>query len=231
MTPKIIALCSRSPQSGKDTVAKQLKSTLEAAGYKVMTIAFADALRHNVASLFGNEMYPMLMECLTCSAKDIPMPELSINKVQHKDYKQFLENMVGSSYYYHQVAQRSPRWHMQHFGNNYIKGHLGLEDHWVRIVHREVMGFKGSRFDYVIITDARSEVEFNWIDRFDGRVTQVEPVCFPESRSVAEHNHPVEQFDYSDYVWATVRNVWGRPETARDDIKSLFNEELHGIKP
>lgn len=231
MTPKIIALCSRKPQSGKDTVAKQLKFELECAGNKAMTIAFADALRHNVASLFGNEMYPMLMERLTCSAKDIPLPELAINKVKHKDYQQFLENMVGSESYYHHVAQRSPRWHMQHFGNNYIKGHLGLEDHWVRIVHREVMGFKGSRFDYVIITDARSEVEFNWIDLFDGRVIQVEPVCFPESRSVAEHSHPVEQFDYSDYVWATVRNVWGRPETARDDIQSLFNDELHGIKP
>lgn len=234
MTPKIIALCSRKPQSGKDTVAKQLKFELECAGNKVMTLAFADALRHNVASLFGNEMYPMLMERLTCSAKDIPLRQLSIGNLTHHDYERFLyrENKLG----YNELRQfirepRSPRWHMQHFGNNYIKGHLGLEDHWVRIVHREVMGFKGSRFDYVIITDARSEVEFNWIDRFDGRVIQVEPICFPESRAVAEYKHPVEQFDYSDYVWATVRNVWGRPETARDDIQSLFNDELHGINP
>lgn len=225
MTPKIIALCSRKPQSGKDTVAKQLKFELECAGNKVMTIAFADALRHNVASLFGNDMYPLIMERLNCSAKDIPMHSLSVGDLKHEDYKKFLSGTMKL------VEPRSPRFHMQHFGNNYIKGHLGLEDHWVRIVHREVMGFKGSRFDYVIITDARSEVEFNWIDRFDGRVIQVEPVCFPESRSVAEHNHPVEQFDYSDYVWATVRNVWGRPETARDDIQSLFNDELHGIKP
>lgn len=226
MTPKIIALCSRKPQSGKDTVTKQLKFELECAGNKVMTIAFADALRRNVAILFGNDMCPLIMERLNCSAKDIPLHSLSIDCVKHDDYRSFLQSLDKDP-----EQPRSPRWHMQHFGNNYIKGHLGLEDHWVRIVHREVMGFKGSRFDYVIITDARSEVEFNWIDRFDGRVIQVEPVCFPESRSVAEHNHPVEQFDYSDYVWATVRNVWGRPETARDDIQSLFNEELHGIKP
>ena len=45
MTPKIIALCSRKPQSGKDTVAELLKFELECAGNKVMTIAFADALR------------------------------------------------------------------------------------------------------------------------------------------------------------------------------------------
>lgn len=225
MKPKVIALCSRKPRSGKDTVAKQLKLELECAGNKVMTIAFADALRHNVASLFGNEMYPMLMERLTCSAKDIELPELAINKLQHTHYKQFLSDTMNLA------MPRSPRFHMQHLGDNYIKGHLGLEDHWVRIVNREVTGFHGSSFDYVIITDARSEVEFNWIDRVDGLVIQVEPACFPESRSIAEHNHPVEQFDYSDYVWATVRNVWGRPETALDDIQSLFNEELNGIKP
>lgn len=228
MLPKIIALCSRKPQSGKDTVAEQLKFELKCAGNKVMTIAFADALRHNVASLFGNDKYPMIMGRLTCSAKDIAIPELAIYNVKHEDYRKFLLNQYPDIQYNQPL---SPRWHMQQFGNNYIKGHLGLEDHWVNIVHREVTGFKGSRFDYVIITDARSEVEFNWIDRKDGRVIQIEPVCFPESRAVAEHNHPVELFDYSDYVWATVRNVWGRPETARDDIQSLFNEELHGIKP
>lgn len=225
MKPKIIALCSRKPQSGKDTVAEQLKFELKCAGNKVMTIAFADALRHNVASLFGSDKYLMIMERLTCSAKDIAIPELAIDNLKHGDYKKFLSNTMKL------VEPRSPRFHMQQFGDNYIKGHLGLEDHWVNIVHREVTGFKGSRFDYVIITDARSEVEFNWIDRLDGRVIQIEQVCFPETRAVSEHNHPVELFDYSDYVWATVRNVWGRPETARDDLQSLFNDELHGIKP
>lgn len=217
MIPKIIALCAPKPQSGKDTIAAQIKGELTENGHKVLTIAFADALRHNVASLFGNDKYPMIMERLHCAAKDIPIAELAIDCVKYDDYRSFLQSLGKDP-----EQPRSPRWHMQKFGDEHIKEYLGMDDHWVSIVDREIHGFKGYNFDYVIITDARSEVEFEYLDAVGATVIQVEPVFFPERKAVSEHMHPVEQFDYSDYVSFTVRNVWGRPETAMEDFRMHF---------
>lgn len=217
MTTKIIALCAKQPRAGKDTVTDQLIELLTDYGFKVGRVAFGDALRRCVSHLFTGIDPDTVASMLQSSQKDVEDARFAFANVVHRDYLYFLTRKGLDP-----KKPRSLRWHMQKFGDDFIKGDQGLKKHWVDVVDRYYRGPLGFRCDYLIVTDARSEVEFEWLAKNEAQVIKIDPVFFPAFDRPATHAHPVESFDFDDYVTTTIRNVYGRHEVAQGDISEFL---------
>ncbi|MGL5706803.1 MAG: hypothetical protein ACRDDF_00840, partial [Aeromonas sp.] len=155
--PIIISLSAPRPQSGKDTLAGQI---VEHFGKdRVATIAFGDYLRDCVSHLFGVRAQDV-REMLDDKRKDIPTELCMGTNIVHADYREFLLSKGVNLHFY-----QTPRFHMQMFGNDFVKGHVGLESFWVDVVSRRIEWLKRSmpNLKYIIVTDTRSPNEFEWL--------------------------------------------------------------------
>lgn len=204
---QLISLSAPRPQSGKDTLAGQLVTFL--GKDRVATIAFGDYLRDCVSHLFGIESSVVLRELLDTSDKD-KVTELSAGtNIVHADYREFLVNMGVNLHEY-----KSPRWHMQHFGNDYIKGHLGLENFWVDVVDRRIEQLKRAKpnLKFIVVTDTRSPNEFEWLGNQGAMFYMVKRKGFkPDQHDRAEGRHPVEMHAYSWTYDHVLWNQFGEP--------------------
>ncbi|MGL5965366.1 MAG: hypothetical protein ACRCZ2_13375 [Fusobacteriaceae bacterium] len=185
---QIISLSALRPQSGKDTLAKQIVQHF--GEDRVATIAFGDYLRVCVSLLFGIEDSLEMYARLSDSRKDAVTPICLGTSIVHSDYREFLLSKGVNLNLY-----QTPRFHMQMFGNDYIKGHLGLENFWVDVVDRRIATLKRSKpnLKYIIVTDTRSPNEFDWLDEQDAVFYLIHRSGFPKDlHDNAEGRHSVE---------------------------------------
>lgn len=185
---QIISLSAPRPQSGKDTLAEQIVQHF--GSDRVATIAFGDYLRDCVSHLFGAENALEVRELLSDSRKDVVTPLCLGTSIVHRDYREFLLSKGVNLNLY-----QTPRFHMQSFGNDYIKGFLGLEDFWVDVVDHRIAALKRCKpnLKYIIVTDTRSPNEFEWLDRQGAMFYMIKRVGFPKDlHDNAEGRHQVE---------------------------------------
>lgn len=217
--PIIISLSAPRPQSGKDTLANQL---VEHFGKdRVATIAFGDYLRDCVSHLFGTEDSLEIHMRLLDSRKDEVTPLCLGTSIVHAEYREFLLSKGVNLNLY-----QTPRFHMQVFGNDYIKGHLGLEDFWVDVVSRRIEWLKRSmpNLKYIIVTDTRSPNEFEWLKAQGAQFYMVKRAGFQKDQhDQTEGRHPVETHADNWKYDLTIWNQFGFREDMLNDFLEFNN--------
>lgn len=216
--PQIISLSAPRPQSGKDTFAEQI--ALHFSRNRVATIAFGDYLRECVAHLFGTRAADV-REMLDDKRKDIPTELCAGYNIVHADYREWLIQNGHNL-----AAHRTPRWHMQMFGNDYIKGHLGLTDFWVDVVDRRIAWLVKTKpnLKYIIVTDTRSPNEFDWLLNHGAMFYMVKRTGFAKDKHDDNtKRHPVEThadaWSYDHTIW----NQYGHPDAMLDQFLTSNN--------
>lgn len=219
MKPIIISLSAPRPQSGKDTLAAQLVNHY--GEDKVVTLAFGDYLRDCVSHLFGAETAFELREMLDDGRKDIPTPICCGNRIVHSAYREFLLSIGVNLNEY-----KTPRWHMQHFGNNFIKDHMGLTDMWIDVLERRMqwMQITKPNLELIIVTDTRSPNEFEWLAHKGAEFIMVKRAGFPkDAHDNIENRHPVEthaeSWKYDKVLW----NHYGERDRMLQDCLAFLN--------
>lgn len=217
--PQIISLSAPRPQSGKDTLAGQI---VEHFGKdRVATIAFGDYLRDCVSHLFGTENSVIVREMLDSSLKDMVTEHCAGTNIVHADYREFLLSKGVNLHFY-----QTPRFHMQLFGNDYIKGHLGLESFWVDVVSRRIEWLKRSmpNLKYIIVTDTRSPNEFEWLKEQGAQFYMVKRTGFlKDQHDNTEGRHPVETHADNWKYDLTIWNQFGFREEMLNDFLEFNN--------
>lgn len=205
--PRFISLSAPRPQSGKDTLAKMIVETY--GPNQVASLAFGDYLRDCVSHLFGPVNAVELRAILDTSQKDIPTEMCMGSNIVHADYREW---MIQNGH--NLLEYRSPRWHMQHFGNDYMKEHMGLHDFWIEVVERRVAWLMKTmpELKVVLITDTRSPNEFDWLKKQGAEFWMVKRHGFPKDKhDEVETRHAVEthadNWKYDHVVW----NEYGFP--------------------
>ena len=216
---QIVSLSAPRPRSGKDTLANQLIAHFGAD--KVATIAFGDYLRECVSHLFGHGYAIQMMECLHDNRKDIPTPMCTGTSLVHTDYREW---MVQNGH--NLLLNRSPRWHMQHFGNNYVKDHMGLHHFWIDVVDRRIEQLKRTNpnLELIIVTDTRSPNEFDWLGEvMEAKFIMVKRTGFPkDSHDDVTERHAVETFADNWKYDMTVWNHYGFAETMKTQALNVI---------
>lgn len=226
---KLVTLSAEQPRAGKDTFCDMLKAALP--DKTIRSIAYGDLLRTFVVDLFGgNVKCPYtrgeLLQMLLNDAKDMASEDFAINKLaQYEDYRAFL--MEKYKYCPREAARaRSLRFHMQQFGNNYMKIHKKNPNMWINHVHTAINNwFMSGTVDLVIITDLRSVEEYQLSRKLFNTQSCLIKTNRPPSVAHCNFNHPVEnqtKFMKFDQVF---NNVWGDKAVLEQQAK-WFSVEL-----
>ena len=216
--PQILSLSAPRPQSGKDTFAEQL--ALHFSRNRVATLAFGDYLRDCVSHLFGTNAQ-FIRELLDDSRKDLITPMCAGHNIVHADYREW---MIQNG---HSLTEpRAPRWHMQHFGNDYTKGHLGLTDFWVDVVDRRIAWLVKTKpnLKYIIVTDTRSPNEFQRLKNHGAEFIMIKRTGFNKDQHDDNvKRHPVETHADAWVYDMTIWNQYGHPDAMLDQFLTLNN--------
>lgn len=210
MTKRIISLSSVTPRSGKDTIAESLAMRLRCAGIKAELVTLAAPLKKALAA---HMQWTRGWEHASIHNKDGLSANFAIAHVAGSGYRDWLlETYEGD-----ELVARSPRWHMQQFGTNYIRDHLESPDHWLDIALKSMI----EDDTIYIVTDTRMPNEFDRFSAEGAVMVNIVPHGFPA-------DHPAMANDYSDQPTENAladklfeynfRNHWGKPEVAREAI-------------
>lgn len=164
MSKQLLVLNSIRGKSGKDT----LIALLESKGLKVHRVAFADILKRRCAEVLSfNEIEAGILEKhMHQSEKDQPSSDLAICNLPLSEYHSWLQ--IGNEL--DVEAPRSPRWHLQQFGTEYTRNHLGKPAEWLNLGLVEVeKGLKDPSVDLVVVTDCRLPNELEALEWFHNR--------------------------------------------------------------
>lgn len=215
---QVISLSALTPQSGKDTLADHIAST---DGLRIERVSFASKLRREVASLFASTSVFHSLELLAmlrCSAKDIEHPEFAITKLplntmeQHSgSYRWFMANMVNNDPI-EMTKPRSLRFHMQHYGNNYIREFQNKPFYWINYVRHDLNMLRNSGADVVIVTDCRDPLEFTMLtEEYNATTILIKKDGFPKSIHDTGESHNIEKFAHKFNYDFELDNIYGDP--------------------
>jgi len=157
--------------SGKDTCAQIL------AAYGFRSIAFADALRGEVAEAWRIDAR-MLSDRET---KEWDIPALAIANCADTAFVRQMQ-LCGHDL----QAPRSPRFIMQRWGTEYRRAQDG--DYWVKLVVRWAGCMRGAGWHQLAITDVRFRNEMAAVRSLGGHVLRVHrPDAQPLAADTGEH--------------------------------------------
>lgn len=150
--------------AGKDTVADLLRTHCSA-----RTLAFADALRGEVADAFCIDSAFLTRR----STKEQPLDALALNNCTDRA---FVDRMVvhhmESGNPINPSAPRSPRQIMQWWGTEYRRSQN--DAYWVSKAHQHISWLsKSEQADLVVLTDVRFVNEANLVRRWGGQIWQI----------------------------------------------------------
>lgn len=219
MSKPILALNSIRGKSGKDTLIEHI----EARGLKVHRVAFADNLKKECAEVLAlgrgcKGLVYAFERDMHSDRKDRVGPGLSINSLPLSGYKAWL---VGQTKH-HCGEPRSLRWHLQQYGTEYIREHLGKPNYWLNKGLLDVLnGHSDPSVDVVVVTDMRLPNEYTELTSAGAKAIRiVRNWHIPEVDTVPYHQSDIalmaHPFD------ALVVNEWGKPEAMFDKIKEFL---------
>lgn len=219
MSKPILALNSIRGKSGKDTLIEQMT----AQGLKVHRVAFADILKKECAeALTADECLARPMErCMRHSEKDVPREHLAIAMLPTSGYRDWLSHYAfpaDEDYY----KYRSLRWHLQQYGTEYVRQHLGKPNYWLDQGILEVLnGASDPSVDVVVVTDMRLPNEYAQLSRMGAHLIRIVRTWHvPEVDTVPFHISDIALM--ADPFDALVVNDWGKPEAMFDQIKRFL---------
>lgn len=126
------------------------------------SIAFADAIRAEVASAWGIDER-MLTERVT---KETPLPGLAIARCNSNE---FIEWAALQLLDLHQM--RSPRWVMQRWGTEFRLTQNAL--HWINLLNQRIHRLTGRGVNRIVITDVRTQDEAAFVKLMGGQLARV----------------------------------------------------------
>ena len=220
------SLSAIEPQSGKDTFANLLKECYESKGLTVRVTAFGDDLRQHVAGMFKYEDFQQTLQNLNSPSKDVPMAKYSVNCLSSgfQNYASFLLKEGVDKF-----ADLSLRFHMQHYGTDFIREFIGLDYLWLEAVTDRLAQWEVEEVDIVIVTDTRFPLEFQALkDKFDARFIKIEPKGFPETayKKEGRAQHKAESYSGSFEYDITIQNEYGFPERMLGQLYTLYSKPL-----
>ena len=215
----VLALNSIRGQSGKHTLIEQL----ELSGLHVFRVAFADVLKEECSQVLvgGPGRAAVTLErAMHSSSKDIPVAELCAVNIAKSSYRAWLLDRVPFN---ELMTPRSPRLHLQQYGTEYIREHLGKKSYWLDqgCEHIAFALSNRSNADVVVVTDMRLPNEYDRMFSMDARMVRIVRNWFnPNVDTQSYHQSDISlmahRFD------ALVVNEWGKPEAMYDQIKEFL---------
>ena len=161
---KIIGLNSQRGKSGKDTLCDLL-------GDRAIRFAFGDALKEACAKVIAvTPLYRqhLLEDMHDQSRKDKPVSLLRINDLPESEYKQWLITCTD----FDKFVLRTPRFHLQQYGNGFIRDYKGQPNKWLNSVKNQVEVLQTDK-EFIVITDVRQPNEYDWIRANGGLVVEI----------------------------------------------------------
>ncbi|MGL5189972.1 MAG: hypothetical protein ACRC7S_10040, partial [Cetobacterium sp.] len=159
-------------------------------------------------------------EMLDDKRKDIPTELCMGSNMVHADYREWMIQNGHSLLEY-----RSPRWHMQHFGTDYMKGHMGLTNFWVDVVDRRIAWMVKTmpNLEFVVVTDTRSPNEFEWLAHHNADFFMIKRIGFNKDlHDNVENRHPVETHAESWKYDLTIWNQYGYPNDMLERVLAFY---------
>ena len=190
----LIGLYSQRGKHGKDTLCELIGQS----GFKVKRLAFGDALKKETshAIAFDNYRASILEKyCHDQDFKDKDMRDLALYNVDDPCYRAFLRRRIGAQkdatvkWMLDQVAApRTMRWHLQRYGNDYIREYLQDPDRWVRSVAStyRAISLVPTAYDFIVVTDMRQSNEYGWLLSCGGIPLEVRRDWFDEQVDLKE---------------------------------------------
>lgn len=218
MSKPILALNSIRGKSGKDTLIEHI----EAKGLKVHRVAFADTLKKECSEVLAGPIPTLALELerrMHTAEKDEPIGLLSFAQLPGSFYKEWLlDTKRGDSL----TEKRSLRWHLQQYGTEYIREHLGKPNYWLNKGLLEVLnGHSDPSVDVVVVTDMRLPNEYEQLTSIGAhRLRIVRNWHIPEVDTVPYHQSDIALMAHA--FDALVVNEWGKPEAMYDQIKEFL---------
>lgn len=207
--PRFVAFAASGPGSGKDTLFD-----LIAKGNPMVTnIKFADDLTAQTSRLFPQvpkEDFLFIRNDPT--AKDHPFAMFAIaNLREGSGYQRFLLDQGHDM-----DAKRSCRWHLIEYGTNYVRKHLGKDDHWLKAGLTDC-DFAASGGFFPIITDCRFPNEAQAVKANGGLLVYVHaPWVDPAKGGIADGLIQAADCDL------VIENQWNNPGR----MLAVFNEHI-----
>lgn len=161
---RVIGLNSQRGKSGKDT----LYDLIAADSVATKRFAFGDELKEkcSVAISYTELMQKeMLIAMHDQSLKDEPMLILRGSNIAESEYKTWL--LVNG---FDMTAPRSPHFHLQQYGNGYVRDFLNDENRWLNSVRSKLEYYPDVT---IVITDVRQPNEVEWVRSIGGVVVRV----------------------------------------------------------
>lgn len=153
--------------AGKDTVADFLTRD-----FGFVKLAFADALRMEIAHAFGIHIDKLLDR----ATKEIPCPALALSCCSdHRFTAMVADSEVNLDCADEDVMEalmnqpRSPRWIMQHWGTEYRRTLFG-RDYWITEMQQRLAELADCN---IVISDCREEHEAEFISELGGEIWRV----------------------------------------------------------
>lgn len=214
MSMRLVALVGE-PGAGKDTAAKALIDK----GYQALS--FGALVYEEVSEAFGFPKEALYER----STKETPLPALALAGCTDKEYievaRAYLREQSSDSFL---LTPRSPRFHLQVWATNYKRAKYG-QDYYIRAVARAIARDPLGAF---VITDLRSQAEFDFIKGKDGLVVRV--VAKGRNADTNAMAHTVEQVASTLPADFILPNLWGSPELLRmallTAVSSHFEEMI-----
>lgn len=225
---KVISLSALRPQSGKDTFADIIEGFTKGT-VNIKRIAFADALRREVLHEIAPSgfIYEVLEQVIVSSEKDVERVEFSVDHLLKHSYEatpylKFLINHVGCRFA-SLCKPRSLRWHLQTYGNDFVKNHLKDTYRWVNFVETRLEKFsENGDVDLVIVTDTRSPEEFKFMESIGAIKVCIVRQDSGTSNTPSTYGHKVESYaagyDNFDYILTNQFTDGGKGRYVNDVI-------------
>lgn len=211
---RVIGLNSQRGKSGKDT----LYELIAADSVATKRFAFGDELKEKCSEAISyTELMQkeMLIAMHEQSLKDEPMLILRGANIAEGDYKTWL--LVNG---FDMTAPRSPRFHLQQYGNGYVRDYLNDEDRWLNSVRSKLVYYPEVT---IVITDVRQPNEVDWVRSIGGIVVRVKRGWdIPEVDSQPLH---ITDTALDSYGLPVIINEWGNPAGMLDQLKEVINRE------
>lgn len=194
--------------SGKDTAALFL------AQHGFRRVAFADALKAEVAAAFGVSL-ELLDDRKT---KEVPLPELALANCQDRDFIQVMRKVCGHSL--NLQAPKSPRHIMQHWGTEYRRSQN--LSYWIDKVLEKIKPESSARW---VVTDVRNMNEVAAVESLGGEVFEVVMEGAPPSwGACSESKGHISEVELNGMSFPVLRNQYGDRELLHSEIeRSILN--------